>query len=422
MPLYLGLVLCLGIFGASYLLNRRTVLSASNAELRFEGDELAIVFGEHERRIERASLAGGYYDGVGRLTLELADGAQLELGCEETQAEMLLDAAGLAAEQRATKLPLASFASRWRWAPALLAITSVPLVFMVTATCLWISIRLSDGRGLAFFVSAGHRYVMWLFSAAAAWWVAARANRPRSVTIGTDSLILQGTFRRRVVAMRDIVALEPNERGVTLVLTDAKRIDLPAHTTQAALTEHGAERRDAVQALRQRIHVALSRDVATDLSGDVLAKLERQGRDNDAWKEAVCELSAASGRYRGQHVSRAQLAGVVRDASLDPEQRIGAALALSTMRDEHREVIDATAAATASELLAEQLRAAARGEVHERSRKRSRIAAVEETPAATAFLAEEAEEDALEAEQRSAPRDGGSEVAVAADERPRVKA
>lgn len=362
MSLYAGAAAGLSLVAASVAVNRQRSI-ASGAQLAFEEDHLVVRSDSGVTKFRRDEIAGGYFDGTGRLTLNLTSGAQLDFGCDVETATALLEEAGLSAGQRAVRLKLASWGSQHPLANAAAhAIGTVAAIFFA-AFSLGALFAIEEG----WLMHVIDRWPWWV-SSGAMWLAASRLTGARSVLIGTDALIIRGAFTRRHVAMRDIASVEETELGVILALRDGTTIALPTHGLRTLVTDASAEDADARRALARRIHEALTRDRSTDLDPVALRRLERGHRSSGEWTAAMLGLAEVSGRYRERVISREALARTVTDAALRHEQRIGAALALSGNEDEHWSRIEIAAAASADPQLSRALRAAARGDVSPRLR------------------------------------------------------
>lgn len=236
---------------------------------------------------------------------------------EEAQAILL--AAGVAAEQRALKVRLANAVTQIPVGGALAALGSVvlPIVGIVAAAALFAGSPEAGVRATAALIFG------WTSLALA---LLARALIPAQVVIGTDGITVERILGRvfvpysqvkQVISARGAVVIELREGRARRLPTGARYGGTPRRAEEALHT-----------ALLTRIHHAMaagrlgaSRDAR---DGD----LDRAGRSFDAWRRHLRGLTADAS-YRRVALAEEALAAVLEDASAPRERRVAAALALA---------------------------------------------------------------------------------------------
>jgi hypothetical protein len=287
-----------------------------------------------------------------------------------TEGERLLRAAGVSANKRVLRVPLASAASR---APGGKAPIGVVLgagavhSFIALAA---LAERIHAFTGAAPLLRAG----VGLVAALVATVGLAFAFRRREAVVGTDGILVQNSLRRRLIRYADLESAVPDTRGVVLELQDGRRALLPTLGAEESplrpelpgpeepVTDAEARR----GALLARIHQAMT---APGDAGEVWASLEqldRRGRPFAAWREDLARVLAHPTDYRTVGIGASDLGGVIEDPGAPAERRIAAALALASAQpDEARKRTRIAADACADEALRRALERAAEGEIDE---------------------------------------------------------
>jgi len=148
-----------------------------------------------------------------------------------------------------------------------------------------------------------------------------RAIFPRlDLTVGRDGLWSRARLFPRFFPWSQVASAREDGTDVVLTLADRREVRLWCDTEDPWV-------RGAVCA---RIAEALADFRAARTAGDPLTTLARGDRPYAAWRDHLKELGDRPNDYRSQALDRRRLEALVTDPSASPEQRIAAALALST--------------------------------------------------------------------------------------------
>jgi hypothetical protein len=184
----------------------------------------------------------------------------------------------------------------------------------------------------------------------------------RRLVFGADGALVEGRFRRRYVAYRDIERVEARTtifgaRTLVLRLVGGGRLSLGKLDERRAVLAH------ALLEEGQRMVVR------GEAAGASSAALAHEGADLDAWRRSVEGAGRAKG-YRGAALELERLVGIVRNPAAEASQRIAAALAL---RADPSGVARIRVAAEVSTepMVRDALEALAEGEVDERRIERA---------------------------------------------------
>ncbi|MEZ4439153.1 MAG: hypothetical protein R3B72_08690 [Polyangiaceae bacterium] len=192
----------------------------------------------------------------------------------------------------------------------------------------------------------------------------------RQIVVGTDGLILAGSWRRRFL---------PHDRILDI------RVDPYLHlVTHDEVIPLGSRFRDKTErdndhALAHRVREAMAarREAAARI--DVTA-LARGTRDAQAWRAEVVGRARGVSTYRRDAWAPQDLVAIASDASLPLDVRVGATLAAAGAGDDTiRQQLRINARASAQDHLRAALEAAAEGEILE-----AELALAERAQAATA--------------------------------------
>jgi hypothetical protein len=319
-----GLAIVLGLAGMFVAASRR----ARHGSVRVDERDLVMTRDDGERRIPLASVRSGVvvpdaFGAAARVELALASGDQLFADVAGVaEGERLLAAAGIDAAQRRCTVPLV--------APARAALRrgvaiAGAILFMFMA--------------LGFLLQAigpiSNAFVpVWLFSTTAAAVLAARAARPKSITVGADGLAIGGAFRDRFVPFADIA--DVRAEGATILIALRKRVDPLAIRCD----------REAARSIALRVKEAMAARSSSPAAR--LELLDRSGRSIAAWRDAAARLVERAGDYRAAGFSDDDLVAILSSSDASAERRVGAALALAAGDDAQRERVRAAADACAS--------------------------------------------------------------------------
>ncbi|WP_437950767.1 hypothetical protein WME98_08105 [Sorangium sp. So ce296] len=180
-----------------------------------------------------------------------------------------------------------------------------------------------------------------VITGAAAWVLAAllrEGSALRVLVAGSDGLSLRDEAGERFVSFGSIERVDETALGVELVLTGGEELPLTLVPPQL-LRDPSETGLSMVLAERRREHLlALVRERSGRGAREVGragALLERRGLTAPAWRAALRRLvSEAGADYRTAKLTREQAFAVLEDGDAPAELRVGAALALSSTRDD----------------------------------------------------------------------------------------
>lgn len=335
--------------------------------------------GERERIVPRAEVAEGYLEAPCRVVLRLRDGSEVAFDTPDDQAaQEWLAAAGVSASARVLRVPLASAASRVNGAEmasalGLLFLTPTAVILGSYAISALIETLAAMGRSWSSFYDTSVASLVFFALVSALY----RGMRPREVTVGTDGVLFEGYFGRKLVPYSTIRSIERDSHGVVALLKNGKRLPLPVRAKllsplplapQAAV---GANKEiDENLMRRETLFTRIQQAMATHGQSQgvriALDRLDRKDKPFSTWLSDMRELCTDKGGYREGRVVPEDLTAVVEDPGATPERRIGAAIALSTAGDDHTKLrIRIAVDACADEELRAALEEAAAGEIVE---------------------------------------------------------
>jgi hypothetical protein len=309
-------------------------------------DRVTIVVDGRELRAARA--VSGFREELGpfhQVILELpTDRAVCVRVRSAEEGDALLDAAGVGVRQRTLTLRIGAVHSGIvRTAGALLIVLSL-LVAVPSGLLFCVSLdsvarpgqQLVLETALALLLVSS---IVFLFS-----WNALRA---RIVSIGRDGLLVRnGIWSQRFFSFR----------GLAVVRRDA-RIELRSQADRMQLKTSSPEEAEAIA---QRIEAARTQ-IERDRSERTVV-LSRSGRSMSEWRNELRALLDAPHDYRSP-VDAHDLAEIVEDPASPAEQRIAAAVALSSVSGAARQRVDIAIATTAEPKLRVALERASEGEL-----------------------------------------------------------
>ncbi len=154
-------------------------------------------------------------------------------------------------------------------------------------------------------------------------WFAPR--QPTRLLIGDDGLQLDSWRERFFVPYRDLARCDVSEDGLVLDRRDGTRMEFPGKMSASAVLLIQDEIRRRSDVFEQPI------DHAEPL-------LRRGERSVSEWRESLASLRKPGHDYRSQSLDEPTLHALMTNPAADAEQRLGAALALSTTPSERRRI------------------------------------------------------------------------------------
>ena len=146
-----------------------------------------------------------------------------------------------------------------------------------------------------------------------------------TIVLGTDG-IRWGKLRRKFIAYADIASLRV-VRPLGAFSNHQLIIEAKDGVTEHKIRLRGFVK-DASKIVEERLRGALEH------SADILMpQLDRQGRSDEEWREALRELVKHRGDYRKAAVPKERVRALLQDPAAPPEQRLGAAVALVEAED-----------------------------------------------------------------------------------------
>jgi hypothetical protein len=277
-----------------------------------------------------------------RAELFLANGDILRVhAAESATATAVLRLAGVDAAQQRARIRLSDPLS---WL--------VACVFVVGVAALLVGLPM-----VTLAPSLGTLLLGALATALVSWAGMAYAGLPQ-ITVGTDGISWTRGLRRGFIPLDEIASV----RSVGLRL----EVHLRGGRVRYIRSLTGADPAQAY-ALELRIREALATRRGEALPGQ-LALLDRRGRTVGDWSAAVTGLARAGSSYRAVGLSADDLAAIVVSPDVNPERRLGAALALRAAGDPAAgERIRVAAAQCASGRLRVALERVGEGEVDARA-------------------------------------------------------
>lgn len=243
-----------------------------------------------------------------------------------------------------------------------IAVPTVGLAFtlLVAAIPVLLGTFAPDFMGLALALSVA----LWLSTAAAVGWAAlrlaqrsARARlRSGSVAVGADGVAVRRLWKTHFLPWTAITDVRRDETTGAVVL---ERVEGPP---EALLVKDSLALEEVARNTRRAFE---SRSKSARLR-----VLGLEGRVDRSWV-ARAKQATQTGTYREEAVTQEGLLGVLEDAAQAPEQRIAAALALSTAAPEVTRRVRVAVEETAEPKLAEALEQAVDGDVKLRSLRRA---------------------------------------------------
>ncbi len=193
----------------------------------------------------------------------------------------------------------------------ILFILFTPVVLGFMAFCGWTVVTAASEAIMPAVLSAVFMVGIWL---PLAWWVI-RGSR---IVVGREGVyILRRQRKPRFVSYQRLKSVETTNTGIELHLFRERIV----------VQEHNAKKRKEVVERIERAEQAW-RDRPRSEALDAIARTES---DYEQWYQRLLGLGAQQDRYRRSTVDADQLTQVLADPAASPEQRVGAALALTAV-------------------------------------------------------------------------------------------
>ena len=147
-----------------------------------------------------------------------------------------------------------------------------------------------------------------------------------SLEIGADGIAFGKWPSREFVAYRDIESI--NIPQLSIGSQNRSALVIRTHDGESHRIRLDAPEGDLGKTVRARLDAALKeRDEV------LVPRLERDGRDEEEWHEALAGLLKEAASYRQATLSKREVLKVLRNEMAPPEQRLGAAIALANTND-----------------------------------------------------------------------------------------
>lgn len=288
-----------------------------------DGDELLVEVGDRIMPFPLSAVEGGWIERMNRGTaavLSTKDGASIAAEFEtDASAEAFLAAAGASANKRAVRMSTFTEDTSGRQLSGCLfagfglvffpVILAVP-AFLIAALVTWSFSHVVTAGTLAIGAVPCALILAWLRAKIAPTWV----------HVGTDGVLIRTAFRERFVPHGAIIDAAPTLGGlegvyhfVTLTLRNGKQAKISVANAASGVT------------LIERIFAART-SAGAQGRARVIESLARSGRSASEWRQAMSGLVGAA-TYRTAGLDVEDLLPMVQDATLTPEQRLGAAMA-----------------------------------------------------------------------------------------------
>lgn len=198
--------------------------------------------------------------------------------------------------------------------------------------------------------------IAWLFATIAAYVVAFFVTTSARVVIGSDGFSVIESFRTRFVSYADIKSVSASESVLTVEHEGGARETFRLMTTP---TRQRVQQVATICAKINEARALFHSGGAADAS-----LLDRRGRSLDEWRTWLAELISERDDYRSARLSPDDALRIVEHADAEPERRVAAAVALSSLPGA-REKIRVAASTCANDRLRIALEKASEGELDE---------------------------------------------------------
>lgn len=346
------------------------------------GDQVRIVRWRRTTTIPISDLLHGYVEG-NEVVLTRRGGDEITIATPDAAtAEALLAATGLRPSERVLRVPLASASETVLGSSALGVISLLLLVpsFLFGAVVTGIGVQdMMRNFTSASFIGMSMISVTEVLLGAAILAVA-KLMSARTAVVGTDGVAYERTFSRQFVPYSRIKAVEKDSQGVRLQTEGGGSLLLPVTARGKRLRIDVPDEQLAGEEVRRRrvlcdrIAQARRTSAEKDAARASLARLDRNGRAADSWRDDLKKVLARGPEYRDAPLTADDLGGVIEDASASAERRVGAVIALGeTSKEEAKRRVRIVIDASADDDLRRALEAAAEGEIDETAIDRARI-------------------------------------------------
>jgi hypothetical protein len=285
-------------------------IGTCTGHVRAVGDRLLAGSGWRRLDLRRKGVQAGAIvpgDDGHRVELDLADGRLVTVDTRDrSSAERLLEAAGVSAAQRRTRIALFDGDEARGRVLALLLMLSALIALSATTEGAYVLVVL--GTLLAALVAHALR---------TAW------RKPMEVSVGTDGIEFSWGGERRFYGLDEIHDIRSTDEGFAIILQDGERVSF-------VTSAHSPER---LRALALRVRTAVQARARLPRTEASLAVLDRAGRSLPQWRRALDRLGKRAGDYRSISLSRDEMTVVVSDPGAKPQHRVAAALALAATGD-----------------------------------------------------------------------------------------
>jgi hypothetical protein len=326
--------------------------------LTLEGDVLRVDAGWRNRiGIPLAHIVAGWTEGGAageRVVLETRTGTLVSVEVPNVfEGQALLEALGLAAEQRAVAMRVGlppTPGARFVLAFVALLLLAVALPFLLLTAVLFLELlRGTDGHTSSGLFLTGT--VALLTGAGGALCLSPLVGT--TVRIGTDGVSIHRLGRRRFIPRAELTGVATHASTLVFERRGGDPIVVRAASNDETAT------------LARRVGEALA-DHAQETPAAALAALDRAGRPIEEWRRALDALLGEAAGYRRAGIAADDLFGVVENGAARPERRVAAAAALVARGGaEARARVRIAAEACVSEKLRLALGHAAEGEIDE---------------------------------------------------------
>jgi hypothetical protein len=177
---------------------------------------------------------------------------------------------------------------------------------------------------------------------------------PSTVRIGTDGVLIERFFRKRLLRRSEVDKVVAIDRHVELWRRGKSVAHIPASGP------------DEAQVVANAISDALAEPIAGDASPLLVEKLDRGGRPLEVWLQDLHVFGKASAGYREAAGSPRDLLDIARNGAAPAGRRIAAAAVLAGQGDPQMRVeLRAAAETCVDPRMRVALRKAAEGEIAE---------------------------------------------------------
>jgi len=328
--LYLSVLLALTALPAGWLLRfwrRHSWLHSLEWDpltetIRLRGDTRTLAISSAE------ILSAHFIPSEGTLVLHQKGGRELLLSMTSSNARDFLRASKLGPRHRATRITSASFLSPFVGCLGMVFLLPATFLGLLSLSGLWLhvtpAIQSAIGPGVGSNLLTALILPVIVLTIGDILIDLTKVVTGSTLVLGTDG-IRWGKLRRKFIAYAGIASLR-------VLRFDDGSSDHLIIEAKDGVTEHKIPIhcfvKDASDIVEERLRGALEQ------SADILMpQLDRQGRSDEEWREALRELVKHRGDYRKAAVPKERVRALLQDPAAPPEQRLGAAVALVEAED-----------------------------------------------------------------------------------------